>query len=159
MQTELTTTSILSLFDTTKSQRQTFVTDVLEKIENGEVNPIKVHAQLKKIEDIFKQLTGNDTYKKYLLDDVEKNGKKFEAFNAEFSVKEAGVKYDYSQCNDRELNSLMAAQETLDETVKNRQTFLKTVPVQGLEIRDGDELVTIYPPSKSSSTTVNVILK
>jgi len=159
MQTELTTTSILSLFDTTKSQRQTFVTDVLEKIENGEVDPIKIHAQLKKIEDIFKSLTGNDTYKKYLLDDVEKNGKKFEAFNAEFSVKEAGVKYDYSQCNDRVISDLEYQQISIENELKARQTFLKTVPAQGLEIRDGDELVTIYPPSKSSSTTVNVILK
>jgi len=159
MQTELTTTSILSLFDTTKSQRQTFVSDVLEKIENGEVDPIKIHAQLKKIEDIFKSLTGNEKYKSCLIAEVEKYGKKHEAFNAEFSVKETGVKYDYSQCNDRLISDLEYQQISIENELKARQTFLKTVPAQGLEIRDGDELVTIYPPSKSSSTTVNVILK
>ena len=161
MQTDeqLTTVNILSLFQTNKSERQSFVTDVIERLESGEADPIKVHAQCKKMEDIVKALTGNEVYKSVLIEAVERNGKKFNSFDAEFSVKEAGVKYDFSQCNDRVMMDLEYQQTSIDNEVKARQAFLKTVPQAGIEIREGDELVTVYPPSKTSTTTVNVILR
>jgi hypothetical protein len=43
--------------------------------------------------------------------------------------------------------------------VKARKEFLKTVPLSGLEIltKDG-ELVTVYPPAKSSKSSFKVSL-
>lgn len=61
---DLTTTSILALFQTNKEQRQSFVNDLLVKIDAGEVDPLKIHLQLKCMEDIIEQLTVNSTYKK-----------------------------------------------------------------------------------------------
>jgi hypothetical protein len=156
----LTTNNILSLFQTTKSERQSFISDVINKVESGEVDAIKIHAQLKKMEDIVKSITSNTTYKEYLINEVEKNGKKFECFNSEFSLKEAGVTYDYSNCNDTEITHLQKEYENLSNAIKIRQNFLKTVPAEGMDILTSDgEVIKIYPPFKSSTTTVNVILK
>ena len=160
MTEQLTTTNILSLFQTNKSERQSFVTDVIERLESGEADPIKVHAQCKKMEDIVKALTGNEIYKSVLIEAVERNGKKFNSYDAEFSVKEAGVKYDYSQCNDDQINQLQKDADDLAEVIKSRQSFLKTIPANGIDIITLDgEGVRIYPPSKTSTTVVNTILK
>ena len=49
----------------------------------------------------------------------------------------------------------------LKEKIKAKQDFLKTVPISGLSIlvESTGEMVTVYPPSKSSTTAVSVSLK
>jgi hypothetical protein len=102
MQTELTTTSILSLFETTKEERQSFCLDIVSKLESGEANPLKVHLQIKAAEDLIKKLNENTVYKSYLLDASQKYGaKSFEYGNAKFEIKEVGTKYDFTNCNDQ----------------------------------------------------------
>lgn len=157
---EITTTGILSLFETSKLQRSIFVTDVLNRIENGTVEPIKVHLQLKAMEEIVKTLNTNERYKELLLDAAEKNGKKFMAFNAEFSIKEMGTKYDYSQCNDDYLLNMLETLEKLNKEIKERQEYLKHLPAVGVSILEVEgELIKLYPPTKTSTTTVAVSLK
>jgi len=172
MTEQLTTTNILSLFQTTKSERNSFVQDVVERMRNEEVEPLKVHLQIKAMEEIITSLTSTDEkknknfalaidYKTMLLDAAEKNGKKFTLHNAEFSIKEVGTVYDWSKCEDPELVELLASQEALKEKIKAKQDFLKNVPVSGLSIlvEATGEMVTVYPPSKSSTTSVAVSLK
>ena len=157
---EITTQGILSLFETTKLQRSIFVTDVLNRIYNGTADPIKVHLQLKAMEEIVKTLNNDPNYKEHLLDAVSKEGKKFVKFNAEFSIKEMGTKYDYSQCGDTDLLAMLQSIETISEAVKERQTFLKGIPAAGVQQIDANgEVITLYPPTKTSSTTVAVSLK
>ncbi len=158
---EISAQGIVALFETTKEQRQTFCIDLIERLENGEADPLKVHLQVKSMEDIVKQLNDNTVYKKYLLDAAEKNGKKFQFQNAEFAIKEVGVKYDYSQVNDPIYAELEAQVADVTEKLKSRQKFLQTVPTEGLNIiiEGTGEAVTVYPPSKSSTTSVAVTLK
>jgi hypothetical protein len=157
--TQLTTINILSLFETTKEQRKSFVDDLITKLDNGEVDPLKVHLQLKAMEEIVKICTADENYKATLISAASHHGKKFMMFNAEFMTKEVGVKYDYSRCGDDELTILLVQSDELNAKIKQRQDFLKTVPITGIDIRQGDELVTVYPPSKSSTTSVTVTLK
>lgn len=161
MTEQLTTTNILSLFETTKEERTSFVEDVLLRIENGSIDQIKVHLQLKCFEDIFKQITENKDYKTTLLQAAEHNGKKFTQNNAEFSVKEVGVKYDYSNCGDIVCNELMAQSAKIGDELKVRQKFLQTVPLSGLVVTNEEtgETSKVYAPSKSSTTAVAVTLK
>jgi len=157
---DLTTQSILSLFQTTKSERSTFIADVMERIENGTADAIKVHLQLKAMEEIVKSLTTNESYKTHLIDAAEKNGKKFVAFNAEFSIKEMGQRYDFTYCGDDELLEFYAQQDKLKYLIKEREDFLKKVPVSGMQkVTDNGEVITLFPPSKTSTTTVAVTLK
>ena len=160
MTTQLETTSILSLFETNKAERASFVSDVVARLESGNADPIKVHLQVKAMEDVVKSLNDNKEYKSLVLDAAEKNGKKFTYQNAEFSIKEVGTKYDYSNCGDTILAADQAQLDILSEKIKSRQKFLQAIGVEGLDIITEDgEAAKIYPPSKTSTTSVAVTLK
>jgi len=96
----LITTTDLSLFETTKAERQDFAQSVIKGIKDGLSDPLKVHYQVKCMEDIIKNITNDAEYKSMTLDEAAKYGKTFDHYNAKFEVKEMGVKYDYSVCND-----------------------------------------------------------
>ena len=161
MQTEqLTTVNILNLFETTKKERETFVDDIVSRLESGQADAIKVHLQIKCMESIVKDLNSNEKYKDYLLDAAGRNGKKFTYHNAEFSIKEVGTKYDYSQCNDAGLNELQVQADQLADKIKARQKFLQMIAPEGIDIITSDgEAIKIYAPSKTSTTSVAVTLK
>jgi hypothetical protein len=156
------------LRDTTKEDRQNFVESILESIEMGDVDALKIQVQIKNYEsmmemfsDVKKFPNTASRYKKYLMEAAGKYGKKFELYNCEFSEKEAGVKYSYDKCNDSEMDQLLAQQEAIKAAIDVRAKFLKTVPTKGLEIVDkatGD-CVTIYPPAKSSTTIIQTVMK
>lgn len=169
---QITTLNILSLFETSKEQRNTFVQDVIERLRNEEVDPLKIHIQLKAMEEIVKSFTDKSEktnknfltaidYSGMLLNAAEKNGKKFQMFNAEFSIKEVGTVYDWSKCEDVELAEMLSKQDELKEKIKAKQDFLKTVPLAGLLVTNEEtgDTYKVYPPVKSSTTSVAVSLK
>jgi hypothetical protein len=167
---EMTSTGLLSLFETNKKQRSIFVADIVEKIENGLSDPLKVHLQIKAMEDIIFQLTSTDEkknksiesakkYKTYLLDAAKKySSKDFEFLNAKFSIKETGTKYDFSKCGDTDLEELLKQFEELKSKIDAKQSMLKKIPSQGIDMamEGTGEIVRVYPPSKSSTTSVQV---
>lgn len=162
MTQELTTTSILALFETSKDQRQDFALRVVDSLQQGQVDPLKVHLQVKCMEDVIKLLNTNTIYKSSVLEAAQAYGEKSFSFNnAKIEIKETGVKYDFSKCEDPILTDLLAKQEALDKEVKARQDMLKTVSEKGLTITDTEsgETFTVYPPAKSSTTNVAVTLK
>lgn len=153
------TTTNLSLFETTKSERQTFAQSVIEGLMEGNFDPLKVHLQVKCMEDLIKQITSNDVYKDLLVTEASKYGKSFEHYNSKFEIKEMGVKYDFENCGDPVLQSLEQQLELIQNEVKERQKFLRTIPESGMEILVDDELIKVYPPTKTSTTTVTINLK
>lgn len=155
-------TQVVSLFQTTKQERQNFAIELAEKLNNGELDPLTLHLQVKCMEDVVKQVTTNNNYKKAVTDAAERYGQKsFEFHNAKFEIKETGVKYDYSKCADPVLFSINSQLDELSEKLKQREAFLKSVPEKGMIITDDEtgETFTVYPPSKSSTTSVAVTLK
>jgi hypothetical protein len=155
------TTNALALFETDKAQRKAFADDVISKVLAGNTDALKIQLQLKCAEDIVKQITGNDEFKSCLIDAADKYGSKaFQYMNATFQKREAGVKYDYSNCNDPVLLDLQKQADEIGEKLKARQKLLQSFPVQGMVITDETtgEICTVYPPSKSSSTTIAVTL-
>jgi hypothetical protein len=154
----IVTTTDLSLFETTKAQRQDFAQSVINSLKEGHTDPLKVHLQVKCLEDIVKQLTTHPEYKDLALEEASKHGKSFELHNAKFEIKEAGVKYDYSNCGDPVYNDLAEKLAELEKEIKDRQAFLKAVK-PGTEILVEDEIVILYPPVKTSTTSITVNLK
>lgn len=157
--TELQPINVLRLFETTKDERSIFVTQIIERFESGEADPLETHLQIKCMEEVVKQVTGNEKYKDYVLTAAQKEGKSFAFHNAKFETKEVGTKYDFSKCGDLEYTILLEQLEKYKEAVKAKETFLKTLPGAGMEVLQGDELVKVYPPAKSSTTSVCVTLK
>lgn len=149
----------LGLFETSKSERQTFAECVIDGLMEGKIDPLKVHLQVKCMEDLIKQITSNEVYKDILVTEASKYGKAFEHYNSKFEIKEMGVKYDFDNCGDPVLQSLEQQLESIQSQVKERQKFLRTIPESGLEILIDDELVKVFPPTKTSTTTVTINLK
>jgi hypothetical protein len=173
-QLEMTTTSILSLFQTDKAQRQTFIAGVVDSLESGQVDPLKVHVQIKCIEKIIEGLTSTDEkknkdnlpfakkYKSLVLEAAEKYGQKeFEFMNSKIKIGETGTKYDYSNCGDVELEAWSKQADELAEKIKARQEMLRTIPQKGMLITNEEtgETYQVYPPAKSSTTNITLTLK
>lgn len=170
---EMSATSIVALFETTPQQRNSFVQGILEAVESGNTPALKVLAQLKSMEAIIATLTDKNPktnkqadkaklFSSYVLDAAKPYpGKEFRLYGATFEKKEVGTKYDYSQCNDPELPALELAAFEADEALKARQTFLRNLPEQGIEIPDKEtgEIALVMSPSKSSTTSLTVSLK
>lgn len=155
---KIATVTDLSLFETTKSERQDFAQSVVNGLKEGLSDPLKVHLQVKCMEDLIKQITSHPDYKDLTLDEAAKYGKSFEHYNAKFEIKEMGVKYDYSNCGDPIYNRLAEELAELEKKVKDRQAFLKAVQ-PGTELLIKDEVIVLYPPVKTSTTSITVNLK
>lgn len=154
---ELSVVSTLSLFETTKDERASFVNQMVTAIQEGNADPMKVHLQIKCMEQLIEDLKSRPEYKDAVLEEAAKYGKKFEHYNAEWSIRETGVKYDYSNCGDEQYNELQAQKIELDAKIKERSKFLQNIPISG--VADPDNGNMIYPPSKNSTTSVIVTLK
>jgi hypothetical protein len=155
---KIATVTDLSLFETTKAERQDFAQSVVNGLKEGHSDPLKVHLQVKCMEDLIKQITSHPDYKELTLEEAAKYGKSFEHYNAKFEVKEMGVKYDFTQCGDPIYNKLAEELAELEKQFKDRQAFLKTVQ-PGTQLLIEDEVVTLYPPIKTSTTSITVNLK
>lgn len=151
----------VALFQTTKEERKEIVNDLLARLDAGEMNPLQVHAAIKCMEDVIKSVASNDQYKNFLLDEAAKHSTKtFEAYNAKFTVTEAGTKYHYEACGDPVWEELNGQAKKASEALKERETFLKSLPSSGVEVITTDgEVVKVLPPTKTSTTSVTTTLK
>ena len=172
MQQELSTTNILSLFETSKAERASFVSDVIERLDNGFIDPAKVAGQISAMKDIVNAFTDRDkkTNKNFelakkfngiMVDHLQTNGGKISQNNYELSIKEVGYKFDYNHCGHVELLNKLALIRTLESEVKEMQDMLKKCKPEGMVIVDEPtgETYKVYPPIKSSTTTVSVTFK
>ena len=81
-----------------------------------------------------------------------------------FSLAETGTKYDYSTCNDPLYNHLSAKKKALDEEIKARETFLKSIKdfliisIPDPETGELLENITVTPPNKTSNSSYKVTL-
>jgi len=149
------------IFETTKEQRVEFTYQVIQRLNDGELDPLKTHLQVKALEDMLETLKGNKDYKDAVLRAAVLNGKDFEYMTAKFNIREVGVKYDFSQCGSNDYNDIMVDYNDATKRKKDMEDFLKKVPHTGLDIINGvtGEVNKVYPPSKSSTTSVAVSLK
>jgi hypothetical protein len=126
-------------------------------LENG--NPLEVAESLSAMEDFIKQVKSEKRFTDYVREETIKYGKSFVSpSGAKIEIAETGSKYDFSNCNDLELIKLETILEDLTDRIKKRKDFLKTVSTSGIDIRHNDELITIYPPSKSSTSSYKITL-
>ena len=84
-------------------------------------------------------------------------GSKYEAYGYKFAQKEAGVKYDFSNCNYSKYNDLMEQKRAIEEEIKKIQNFLLTIS-EPFEIVNNEtgEVEPIYPPIRKSTTIIEI---
>jgi len=158
---QLQTAENMAAFAVSKANREELAIQIVEAMDAGDLNPLDIHYQVKAMEDFIKVLTGNTRYKDYVLTEGMKHGKSFEFNGSKMEIKETGVKYDYSNCGDQEWSALEVEINRRKELQKEREKYLKSVPAEGVEIVSNEtgEVIKVYPPSKSSTTSIAVTLK
>jgi hypothetical protein len=129
----------------------------INAITEGVINPITAHINLSRMEAAIKQVKDNGQVKDITLRELAKYGKKQSFGDCTLEEVEAGVKYDYSGCNDSTLAELEDMKARIDAQIKERQQMLKCIPVSGMVSPDTGEVV--YPPAKSSKTTIKTTFK
>lgn len=153
-----TAISTLSQLPETKQQIETFAYSLEQGLNNGQIIASDLLRFQKAMEKVFEKI--KPTLIENALNEISQYEKNAVIKGSEFSIVEAGVKYDYSGCNDLEYNVLNTQIEALKSTLKDRETFLKSIkaPMQIIDETSG-EVYTIYPPKKTSSTTLKVTFK
>lgn len=174
MNNELSAASIFSLLETNKQQRQSFIMSLMDELEAGNVDPLKVFYQSKCIEKILDELTNTDEkknkdgfmiakrFRQMVLDAAEKhNQKEFDFMNAKIKMTETGTKYDYSKTGDVELLEWQKQAEELKAKIDARQKLLQNVSEKGMIITNEEtgETYTVYKPAKSSTSFLTLSLK
>lgn len=124
----------------------------ISAITDGEIDPITAHINLSRMEAAIQQVKADERVKDITLRELAKYGKKQSFGDCTLEECEAGVRYDYSMCNDDELAELEAMKREIDQRIKARQATLKALPISGLA--DPNTGAIIYPPAKSSKTTI-----
>lgn len=151
--------SVINYNPTTKEQAESFANKLTEEVLQGEVNPLELHVKLTAMQKAFETVKTNIA-KEVLAEAQKHNAPTFKAYTSEISIQELGVKYDFTNCGDLVYADLKKKEEELKMEIKNREAFLKSCKA-GTELIDSEsgEVYTIYPPAKSSTTGVKVILK
>jgi hypothetical protein len=153
-----TAISTLSQLPETKQQIETFAHSLEQGLNNGQIVASDLLRFQKAMEKVFDKI--KPTLIENALNEISNYEKNAVIKGSEFSIVEAGVKYDYSECNDIEYNMLNTQLEALKSTLKDRETFLKSIkaPMQMIDKNSG-EVYSVYPPKKTSSTTLKVTFK
>ena len=144
----------LSTIVALKGNQHIIARSLIDKVNSGEETAISMAAKAKFISDTFKEVS--ESIKPQVIEEVNRYGKEQVTALGGYSVtvKEMGVKYDYSNCQHPQYNRLLIELSKLEKTKKEFEEFLKSIKGH-VEIADEEtgEMVTIYPPAKQSTTT------
>lgn len=154
---EITTLAKIAQSPITYVEINNLIYDMKVELLSGDYNPLDVELQLKAMEETIKQLRSDEDIRQFVLSEAEKHGKFFEWRGAKMSIREVGVKYDYSTSGDSEWAILDAQIKKLTEKRNAREKFLQNIPEMGTVSPETGE--TIYRPAKSSTTSIAVTLK
>lgn len=138
----------------TKTEIKSMADKCVEQIsENGYV--INAIDMLAKMELLTKEIRSSKLFIDLCLTEISKYGKELTtSTGTKIELMEAGVKYDFSKCNDEILDEMQKQADELETKIKERKEFLKKLPVEGLDVISmHGEMQRIYRPSKSSTST------
>lgn len=126
-------------------------------LENGK--PIEFAERISAFESFLKAVKDDARFKEYVREELAKNGGKLTTVSgAKIEAMEGGTKYHFESCGDLVLLDLELQAQTLNAQIAARKDMLKALPASGMEIRHEDELITLYPPYKTSVSTYKITL-
>ena len=128
-----------------------------ELMDSGRI--LEAAEALSIMEKFIEEVRSSKAFTDYVREEVAKNGKEItNSSGAKIELSEAGTKYDFSQCNDPLFAQLTAKFEGAKAMLDERKAYLKSIPSAGVEVLIEDEIVKLYPPSKTSSSTYKITL-
>lgn len=150
---------VVKMFPSIQTSVDMFSDQLIESVKKGEVNPVELLIQLKAMEKVtgrvLKEIRDNFVREgdKYPTNTFELNGVRLEKG-------EVGVAFDFTVCKDTVWERLNTDSESAETKLKERQEFLKTLrgPLTVVDELSA-EIITIYPPKKTSTTSLKVFIK
>lgn len=140
-----------------KAQLESFIRAAESELCSGLYNPLEVEKQLKIMEELITGIRKNPNIREQLMIELDKYTEKtISAFGVYFT-KGNRTTYDYSTCNDSEMNDLMAEQDILTAKIKQRQELLKII--KPLSVVNPDTGEYLCPASKKVTEFVIVKIK
>lgn len=128
-------------------------------VDEGRIDPVTADTKMKFLIETLTQ--AREKIKSQVVDAVSRAGKAgVQHYGATIELMESGIKYDYSQCNDRKYNETASEIEKLDKVRKEREKFLKSLTASvSLNDPDTGEVHDVHPPQRTSTTTIKTVWK
>ena len=149
-----TALSTLSTLPSNKDELFRFSRLLKDEIIADENETLPILGKLKIIEKVVKDILEDKEVKsRFLADRQRYSDKELVKYNGiEFSIREAGIKYDYNASGDVKWMDLDKKIKELTEARKEREKMLQNLPAEGLVDPDNGNFIT--RPPKSSETIV-----
>lgn len=149
----------LDLFATSRTGIDVASDQIIDAVKSGEVNPLKVRVWIKTLEEILERVK-KETAGNQMVEAAKYPEKSFQFAGATLTKTEHGTKYNFEVCRDTVWERLDVETKTAAAKQKLREDFLKTLkePLTIIDDLTG-EVVTISPPSKTSTSGLNVSIK
>lgn len=129
----------------------------ISAVVNGEVDPITAWANIRRMKSAIELFEKDKQVMDITLRELSKYGQRHQFGDCLLEECEAGVRYDFSECGDSKLSDMYATRDALLADIKEREAMLKALPVSGMADPETGEL--IYPPARSSKTTIKTTFK
>lgn len=149
--------SIFKQMPENKAQIESFIRSAEQEITSGFYNPLEVEKQLKIMEELISGIRKNKNVREQLLSELDRYTEKtISAYGADFT-KSSRSTYDFSTCNDSELQQLQAELDLASDKVKKRQEMLKHVQPNSVVNPETGEY--LCPPSIKSTEVITIKIK
>lgn len=154
-----TATEYLTLAPNTQTSIDIFSDSVIQSVQAGEVNPLTVLIQLRAMEKaserILKEIKDN-----IMTEAGKYPGNEFEYAGNKLTKAEHRTSYDYGSCSDPVYQRLWELAFQANGQLKERQNFLRAVKAPFNLVDEGTgEVVQIHPPTKKSTSGLNVSIR
>lgn len=153
-----TVLSSLKVMPESRAEIKKFGESLIQSIQWGDISPLELDGRLKALEELVSLVRDSEEMQTSMLNEAYKYPEKtFEQGNYKYQIKEVGVKFDFSNCDDQELEQLMIEQKRISDLVKKRQDFLKGINHETIVYDENG--IRLFPPAKTSTTKVVTLLK
>lgn len=131
---------------------------IISAIENGDVNALNLKIKIKAIENVIETIKPILDKEARSIAELE-GAKSFTRLGSTVKLQETGVRYDYSLCGDPYHKYLSEKFDEAKANKEKREKYLKALdkPETIVDQHSG-EIVTIYPPIKTSTSSVVITL-
>jgi hypothetical protein len=154
-----TATEYLTLGPSTQTSIDIFSDGVIQSVQAGNINPLAVLVQIRAMEKAFERILKET--KDNLMREADKYpGNDFEFQGNKITKAEHGTRYDFSQCGDPVYAQRLKIVQEASEQLKEQESFLKALKAPITVVDEGSgEVVTIQPPTKRSTSGLNVAIR
>lgn len=132
----------------TKQDIKSAAEDMVSGVEKGErLSAYLVVTKAKATLEIIQSELHDDA-----LEEARKYGRNYQMQNTTLDMRDTGVKWDYSNCNDPELERLQAEFDKAKKALEKRQKFLQALdkPLTTVDEQDGS-VEPIYPAVRKAT--------